>query len=468
MLVFRQLFDPASSTYSYLLGDAARGEAVIIDPVFEHARRDAALLRELGLRLVATLDTHVHADHVTGAWQLKQACDSQIALAEAAGAGQADRLLYHGDRVSFGSRHLEVRATPGHTNGCLTYVLDDRSMAFTGDALLIRGCGRTDFQQGSPGQLYRSVREQILSLPPSCLLYPDHDYRGLTVTSVAEELRYNPRLGGQVNEADFSGYMNNLGLPHPKLMDIAVPANLRCGQPALDSPPPPEPTWAPLTLTFGGVWEIQPATLEELAPRLQIVDVREASEFNGALGHVPGAVLMPLQGLPQHCAELDSDRPVVTVCRSGARSAQATVMLQKPVLPRSPTWPAACCAGTPRVRPSKARTPDAAPGRPASGGPVRWGSQGFSQRFSQRFSRRFMQRYGRRHTGRCRLRRRLQRRQPLLSAAQVAAVVGGQQLDQVKAKRRVLVEQLAYRALVDLQHGAGGDTTYGAGAQAVR
>ena len=329
MLVFRQLFDAASSTYSYLLGDSDRGEAVIIDPVFEHAPRDTALLRELGLRLVATLDTHVHADHVTGAWRLKQACGSQIALSEAAGASQADRLLRHGDRVSFGTRYLAVRSTPGHTNGCLTCVLDDRSMAFTGDALLIRGCGRTDFQQGSPGRLYRSVREQILTLPPSCLLYPAHDYRGLTVTSVAEELRYNPRLGGQVNEDDFTGYMNNLGLPHPKMIDIAVPANLRCGQPAQDSPAPPEPTWAPLTLTFGGVWEIQPHTLEELALRLQIVDVREPAEFNGALGHVPGAVLMPLHDLPQRCAALDRDRPVVTVCRSGARSAQATVLLQK-------------------------------------------------------------------------------------------------------------------------------------------
>jgi sulfur dioxygenase len=329
MLVFRQLFDSASSTYSYLLGDSGRGEAVIIDPVFEHAQRDAALLRELGLRLVTTLDTHVHADHVTGAWRLKQTCGSQIALAEAAGASQADRLLHHGDRVLFGARHLEVRATPGHTNGCLTYVLDDRSRAFTGDALLIRGCGRTDFQQGSPDQLYRSVHTQILSLPPSCLLYPGHDYRGLTVTSVAEELHYNPRLGGQVNEADFCGYMNNLGLPHPKLMDIAVPANLHCGQPAQHSPPPPEPTWATLTLSFGGVWEIQPAALEELASQLQIIDVREPAEFNGTLGHVPGALLMPLHDLPQRCAALDRTRPVVTVCRSGARSTQATVLLQR-------------------------------------------------------------------------------------------------------------------------------------------
>jgi glyoxylase-like metal-dependent hydrolase (beta-lactamase superfamily II)/rhodanese-related sulfurtransferase len=332
MLIFRQLFDVASSTYTYLLGDA--GEAVIIDPVFENARRDAALVRELGLRLVATLDTHVHADHVTGAWLLKQRCGSAILLSRASTAANADRLLAHGDRVGFGTRHLEVRATPGHTGGCLTYVLDDQRMAFTGDSLLIRGCGRTDFQEGSAPMLYRSVHEQILSLPPECLLYPAHDYRGLTVTSVAEEQRFNPRLGGDVNANDFAGYMNNLGLPHPKLMDIAVPANLRSGRPEGDASLPAEPTWAPLTCSFGGVWEIQPTALEEQlaggrADDIQVVDVREAREFGDALGHIRGARLVPLSELAARVGEIDRARPVVAVCRSGARSAQATVLLQK-------------------------------------------------------------------------------------------------------------------------------------------
>jgi len=337
MLVFRQLFDPASSTYSYLLGDDHAGEALLIDPVFEHARRDAALLRELGLRLRATLETHVHADHVTGAWLLKQRCGSTIVGAAAGGAQGLDRALAHGDRVSFGERHLDVRATPGHTSGCLTYVLDDGSMAFTGDALLIRGCGRTDFQQGSPQRLYRSVREQIFALPPRCLLYPGHDYRGLTVTSVAEELAFNPRVGGDSSEGDFVGYMSHLGLPHPKLMAIAVPANLRCGRPEGDAPLPDEPAWAPLTWTFAGLWEIQPQALEDAlgeaagdgAAAVQLIDVREPDEFDGALGHVVGARLLPMAELPKRLAELDRARPVVTICRSGTRSAQAAVLLGK-------------------------------------------------------------------------------------------------------------------------------------------
>ena len=329
MLIFRQLFDATSSTYTYLLGERDSGEALLIDPVYEQVPRDLALVQELGLRLLGTLDTHVHADHVTGAWRLQQRCGSFIALAEAAGAVPVDRPLRHGHRISFGSRHLDVRATPGHTNGCLTYVLDDAGMAFTGDSLLIRGCGRTDFQQGSPQRLFESVHRQILTLPGNCLLYPAHDYRGVTVTSVAEERRFNPRLGGDVNEADFAGYMNHLGLPHPKLMDVAVPANLRCGRPDGSAPPPESPGWAPLTLRFSGIWEIEPMALLEHAAQVQIVDVREAPEFIDRLGHLPQARLVPLSQLMDRLGELDRQRPVVAVCRSGVRSAQASVLLAK-------------------------------------------------------------------------------------------------------------------------------------------
>ncbi len=327
-MIFRQLFDPQSSTYTYLLADESSRQAILVDPVFEQARRDTALIEELGLRLIWTLETHVHADHVTGAWLLRERLGSRIALSEAGGADGADRMLAHGNRVEFGKRWVEARATPGHTNGCMVYVVDDQKAALTGDTLLIRGCGRTDFQQGSAETLYRSVHEQLFSLPESCLLYPGHDYRGLTVTSVGEEKLFNPRLGGQILREDFVGYMNNLGLPHPKQMDIAVPANLHCGRPQqADSGASHD--WAPLTYTFAGIFEVQPQWLEEHLRAVQIVDVREPTEFNGALGHVPGAVLIPLGALTQRAADLAKDQPIVTVCRSGARSAQATVLLGK-------------------------------------------------------------------------------------------------------------------------------------------
>jgi len=329
MLIFRQLFDPQSSTYTYLLGDSHSREAVLIDTVFEQARRDAALLSELALRLVCTLETHVHADHVTAAWILKRQFGSRIAVAKSSNAEGADSYLAQGDKIVFGARHLQVRATPGHTNGCLTYVLDDESMAFTGDCLLIRGSGRTDFQQGDAHALYRSVHSQILTLPQSCLLYPAHDYRGLTVTSVAEERRFNPRLGGEIGEADFAGYMDNLRLPHPKQIDVAVPANLKCGRRDDEDVSLTAPTWAALTYTFAGIWEIQPQSLEEAFDKVQIIDVREPAEFNGPLGHIRSATLIPLGELAGRTGELARERPVVAVCRSGARSAQATVILQQ-------------------------------------------------------------------------------------------------------------------------------------------
>ena len=331
MLILRQLFDATSSTYTYLLAERASGQALLIDPVYEQARRDAALIAELGLTLVWTLETHVHADHVTGAWLLRERLGSRIALARAGAAQGADHLLEQGDRVAFGARWLDVRATPGHTNGCLTYVQDDESRAFSGDCLLIRGCGRTDFQQGSSHMLYASVHEQIFTLPATCLIYPGHDYNGLTVTSVEEERRYNPRLGGEVSEGDFAGHMSNLNLPHPKKLDIAVPANLRCGRPEGDAWAGSEPSWAHLHCTFGGLWEIDPQALSEVAHggQVQIVDVREPAEFHGPLGHIPDAQLIPLGSLQDSLAKLDRERPVVAVCRSGSRSARAVAMLQQ-------------------------------------------------------------------------------------------------------------------------------------------
>ena len=329
LLIFRQLIDPQSSTYTYLLADSTTREAILIDPVFEQVRRDTALIQELGLRLLYTIDTHVHADHVTGAWMLKRRTGSAIAISAASGAEGADRYLNHGDRCEFGTRWLEVRATPGHTNGCISLALDEGTMMFTGDCLLIRGTGRTDFQKGDARAMFRAIHGEIFSRPESCLLYPAHDYRGLTVTSVGEERRFNPRLGGELCEDDFVGYVTNLRLPHPKQIDIAVPANLKCGVAASDPTQAAEPDWAPLVYTFAGIWEIGPQWLEDNLRSVQIVDVREPDEFNGPLGRIPAARLISLGELATRAAELTKERPIVTVCRAGGRSAQATVILRQ-------------------------------------------------------------------------------------------------------------------------------------------
>jgi sulfur dioxygenase len=226
-MIFRQLFDPETSSYSYLLGDERTREAVLIDSVAGQLERDLALVRELELRLVYALETHVHADHVTAAGRLREAVGARVAVSEKSGVRNADQLLRDGEWIAFGAHRLEARATPGHTGGCMTFVAD--GMAFTGDALLIRGCGRTDFQEGDAKMLYHSVRTRILSLPEGTALYPAHDYRGRTLTTVAEELRFNPRLGTSKSEAAFVELMSELRLAYPKNMDEAVPANLYSG-----------------------------------------------------------------------------------------------------------------------------------------------------------------------------------------------------------------------------------------------
>ena len=325
-LLFRQLFDAPTGTFTYLLADVASGEGVLIDPVFEQHSRDLSLLQELGIRLVACLDTHAHADHVTGSWLIHQATGSAIGLAAAARAENVSLPLQHGDRVAFGSRHLEVRSTPGHTDGCVSYVLDDRSLAFTGDALLVRGCGRCDFQQGDAHTLWASITGQLFSLPDSCLLYPGHDYTGRTVTSVAEEKAYNARLGGAATERDFVGHMEAMKLPHPHRIAEALPGNMRSGKPRDGSAPV---TWAPLQRSYAGLPELAPDWVAEHRSELTILDVRSAEEFEGPDGRIAGSQWIPLPELEARSGEIPKDRPVVVVCHSGSRSALATQQLLK-------------------------------------------------------------------------------------------------------------------------------------------
>lgn len=326
--MLRQLFDQASSTYSYLLVDRETREAALIDPVFEQHARDAALVRELGATLRCTLDTHCHADHVTGAWLMKTAFGSRIGLSAAVGAEHVDLPLAHGDVVRFGASSLEVRATPGHTAGCLSFVTGDRAAVFTGDALLVRGAGRTDFQQGDAHRLFRSIREQLMTLPDECVVYPGHDYQGRTSSTIGEERLYNPRIGGGAREEDFVGYMTNMALPHPKLLEVAVPANLRAGRPE-DGRAPQAPDWGPVVTTYAGLPEIAPEWVARHRAEVNVLDVRTSAEFDAELGHLEGAQLIPLDELRARVGEVDAARPVVVVCQTGRRSALGTQILAK-------------------------------------------------------------------------------------------------------------------------------------------
>jgi glyoxylase-like metal-dependent hydrolase (beta-lactamase superfamily II)/rhodanese-related sulfurtransferase len=327
-MIFRQLFDQASGTYTYLLGDESTREAVLIDPVYEQHARDAALIRELGLKLGSTLDTHCHADHVTGAWLMKEALGSKIALSPLYGASNVDLPLVHGNVLRFGDSALEVRATPGHTGGCLSFVTSDRSRVFTGDALLVRGAGRTDFQQGDACRLFQSIRDQLFTLPDDCVVNPGHDYDGRTSSTIGEERLHNPRIGGGARMEDFVGYMRNLGLPHPKQIAVALPANMRCGQPE-DGKGPTAPDWAPLVMTYAGIPEIDLEWVVHHRKELHVLDVRSHGEFDGELGHIAGAQLIPLDELRIRASEVPTDKPVVVVCQTGKRSALATAILRK-------------------------------------------------------------------------------------------------------------------------------------------
>ena len=325
-MLFRQLFDAESSTYTYLLACAETREAVVIDPVYEQHSRDMALIRELGLNVRYAIDTHVHADHVTGAWLLHKALGACNVVSANSGAVGAQREVDEGDVLTFGGCSLDVRATPGHTDGCLTLVTREQDMAFTGDCLMIRSAGRTDFQAGDVHRLWRSIREKIFTLPDECLVYPGHDYLGRTVSTVAEEKQFNPRIGGDAREEDFVGYMENLGLPHPRHMEIAVPANMECGKPA-DGQLPEQAGWGPVTMTFAGVPEVPPEWVATNLDNLLVLDVRRPEETDGELGRIGGSRLIPLDELRDRLDEVPQDRPVVTLCQSGKRSALAAGIL---------------------------------------------------------------------------------------------------------------------------------------------
>jgi sulfur dioxygenase len=227
----KQLFDDDSSTYTYLIWDTGTKDSILVDPVDIQVDRDLKEATQLGLNLVYGVNTHAHADHITGTHLLKQRVPGlQSVIAKSSGAS-ADVHIEPGDRIVFGHRYLEVRSTPGHTSGCLSYVADDQSFVLTGDALLIQGCGRTDFQGGCASTLYDSIHLQLFTLPSDTIVYPAHDYSGRHNSTIGYEKETNPRLGINKTKEQFIDIMSNLNLAYPKKIDVAVPANMRCGVP---------------------------------------------------------------------------------------------------------------------------------------------------------------------------------------------------------------------------------------------
>ena len=206
-------------------------------------------------------------------------------------------------------------------------------MAFTGDCLLIRGAGRCDFQHGDAGRLYRSITEQIFSLPDQCLVFPGHDYSGRIMSAVGEERLHNPRIGGQADERDFVGFMENLNLPHPKQIAVAVPANLRCGR-SEDAKALRPADWGPVRQSYAGLLEIDPEWVAEHLGEVHVLDVRHREELDGQLGRIADAQLIPLSHLKERLAEIPKGKPVVAVCHAGMRSGQATVILRAAGFPR--------------------------------------------------------------------------------------------------------------------------------------
>src|SRR5262252_4591537 len=319
-MIFRQLFDSTSGTYTYLLASRAGGEALFIDPVLEKVERYLQLVRELDLKLVKAVDTHLHADHITGLGALRDRTHCITVMGEQTHADVVSMRVAEGDRVEIEGLRLDVLYTPGHTDDSYSYLLSDR--VFTGDTLLIRGTGRTDFQNGDPRAQYDSIFNKLLKLPDETLVYPAHDYKGDTVSTIAEERAFNPRL--RVTSVDeYVDLMSHLNLPNPKMMDVAVPANMRVGLHQDEG--------------AGKGWALTAADAMALRgkPDLALIDLREKGERERH-GVIPGSLHLPYPQLPTeigpggllHELAAASGKRLVFYCAFGERSAMAVQAAQ--------------------------------------------------------------------------------------------------------------------------------------------
>jgi sulfur dioxygenase len=319
-MIFRQLFDSTSGTYTYLLASRHGGEALIIDPVIERVDRYLQLVRELDLKLVKAVDTHLHADHITGLGALRDRTHCITVMGESTKADVVSMRVAEGDHIAIEGLRLDVLFTPGHTDDSYSFLHGDR--IFTGDTLLIRGTGRTDFQNGDPRAQYDSIFNKLLKLPDETLVYPAHDYKGETVSTIGEEKLFNPRL--KVKSVDeYIGLMNNLNLPNPKMMDVAVPANMHVG------------LHQEIVASRG--WALTAAEAMALPGQshIALVDLREKSEREKH-GVIPGSLHAPYPDLPQnigpggmlHELAAATGKRIVFYCAFGERSAMAVQAAQ--------------------------------------------------------------------------------------------------------------------------------------------
>ncbi|RWL49922.1 MAG: MBL fold metallo-hydrolase [Mesorhizobium sp.] len=319
-MIFRQLFDSVSGTYSYLLASRRGGEALIIDPVLEKVDRYLQLVNELDLRLVKAVDTHLHADHITGLGALRDRTHCVTVMGEQTKADVVSMRLADGDKLGIEGLALDVIYTPGHTDDSYSFVLPDR--VFTGDTLLIRSTGRTDFQNGDPRQQYESIFGRLLKLPDETLIFPAHDYKGETVSTIGEEKAFNPRL--QVKSVDeYVNIMNNLNLSNPKMMDVAVPANMRVGLHQDD------------IASRGWAVSAEQALALVGRPDVALIDLREQSERDRH-GVIPGAIHLPYARLQEnimaggmlHELAKSTAKQLLFYCAFGERSAMAVQAAQ--------------------------------------------------------------------------------------------------------------------------------------------
>ena len=303
---FRQLFDRETYTFTYLLWDLDTKNGLIIDPLRDQFNRDFRLVYELGIHLLYALDTHIHADHVTSLGILREEIGLQTAVGEPTGVSCADLLLKDGDVIQFGKHKIIALATPGHTDACTSFSVEN--MVFTGDTLFIRGCGRTDFQQGDPAKLYKSIKEKLYTMPDETLVYPGHDYKGEQVSTIGEEKLFNPRISNKQSEAAFLELMKALHMKRPKHIDEAVPANMACGI---------SEDFGHLTEEVFDAHDLKRIN-DELSENEVVMDCRTPKEY--AVGHVPGSINLPLGKELENIDELQKWQKIYIYCHSGRRS----------------------------------------------------------------------------------------------------------------------------------------------------